>query len=58
MLYNGNMPNVEGDIWYHNISESYYYIQLTIKCRKPLFDEKTEKIKLDIIKGFKARYAM
>ena len=52
------MTNTEKDIWhwYHNVSEAYYHIQLTIKYRKPLFNEKTENIILEITKGFKERY--
>jgi hypothetical protein len=52
------MPkNIDGDIWYwyHNVSEPYYHIQLTIKYRKGLFNEKTERIILDVTKGFKER---
>ncbi len=54
------MPDVESDIWYwyHNVSEPYYHIQLTIKYRKSLFSAKTEKVILDITKGFKERYAV
>ena len=55
------MPqNIDGDIWhwYHNVSEPYYHIQLTIKYRKGLFNEKTERIILDVTKGFKERYAI
>jgi len=54
------MTNIENDIWhwYHNVSEAYYHIQLTIKYRKPLFNERTEDIVLETIKGFKERYAI
>jgi len=44
--------------WYHNVSECYYHIQLTIKYRKSLFINKTEKIILERIQGFKERYAI
>ena len=44
--------------WYHNISECYYHVQLTIKYRKSLFADKTEKIILERISGFKERYAI
>lgn len=44
--------------WYHNVSECYYHIQLTIKYRKSLFGEKTENIILETVKGFKERYAI
>ena len=52
------MTNTEQDLWhwYHNVSEAYYHIQLTIKYRKSLFNEKTEGIILEITKGFKERY--
>jgi putative transposase len=54
------MPDMEGEIWhwYHNISEPYYHIQLTIKYRKPLFSVKTEKAILNTTRGFKERYAV
>ena len=54
------MTNIENDLWYwyHNVSEAYYHIQLTIKYRKPLFNEKTEAITVEILKGFKERYAI
>lgn len=54
------MTNIENDIWYwyHNVSEPYYHIQLTIKYRKSLFNEKIEKIVLETLKGFKERYAI
>jgi len=54
------MPNkIEGDIWYwyHNRSEPYYHIQLTIKYRKGLLNGRTERIILEVTKGFKERYA-
>jgi putative transposase len=44
--------------WYHNVSECYYHIQLTIKYRKSLFYNKTEKIVLEVIKAFKERYVI
>ena len=54
------MVNIEKDIWHwhHNISECHYHIQLTIKYRKSLFIEKTERIILETMKGFKERYAI
>ncbi len=47
-------------IWYcyHNISECYYHIQLTVKYRKALFDPALEKLTLTILSGFKERYAI
>ena len=44
--------------WYHNLSECYYHIQLTVKYRKSMFFDKTEKIILERISGFKERYAI
>ena len=54
------MPNINNDIWYwyHNVSEPYYHIQLTVKYRKSLLNPKTESIILETIKGFKERYAI
>jgi putative transposase len=54
------MTNIEKDIWYwyHNVSEAYYHIQLTIKYRKSLFNQQTESVILETIKGFKERYAI
>ena len=55
------MPNDLGsDIWYwyYNVSEPYYHIQLTIKYRKSLLSERTERIILGVTKGFKERYAI
>jgi putative transposase len=54
------MPNIEGEFWYwyHNVSEPYYHIQLTIKYRKPLLNKKIEKIIVMTSKGFKDRYAI
>ena len=47
-------------IWYwnHSVSEPYYHIQLTIKYRKALMNEKTEKVILEIAEGIKERYAI
>ena len=52
--------NIEEDIWHwhHNVSECYYHIQLTIKYRKSMFNDKIEKILLETIKGFKERYTI
>jgi putative transposase len=54
------MPDIEGEMWYwyHNVSEPYYHIQLTIKYRKSLFGSKAEKVILETTKGFKERYAI
>jgi putative transposase len=54
------MVNIEKDIWhwYHNISECYYHIQLTIKYRKSLFKKETEDVIIKTMKDFKERYAI
>ena len=54
------MTNIEKDIWYwhHNVSEAYYHIQLTIKYRKSLFNEQTEKVIIEATRCFKERYAV
>lgn len=54
------MPNLEKDIWYwyHNISECYYHIQITVKYRKSLLNEGVQKIMINTIAGFKERYAI
>jgi putative transposase len=54
------VTNIGKDIWYwyHNISEPYYHIQLTVKYRKALLDKGTEETILETMKGFKERYAI
>ncbi|MCK4729953.1 MAG: transposase [Candidatus Aenigmarchaeota archaeon] len=42
--------------WYHNISECYYHLQITVKYRKSLLDKRTEKIILETLKEFPERY--
>src|SRR3989344_308806 len=44
--------------WYHNISECYCHIQITIKYRKSVLDEAVQKIILATFTGFKERYAI
>ena len=59
-VYTGGMVNLQEDIWrwYHNISECYYHIQITVKYRKSLLDERVKvKIK-ETVEGFKERYAI
>ncbi|HVB04388.1 MAG TPA: hypothetical protein VNE41_11795, partial [Chitinophagaceae bacterium] len=48
------------DFWhsYHNVSESYYHIQLTIKYRKPLFKPAIEGLIAKVLKGLKERYSI
>jgi len=54
-----NIDNKNGNwYWYHNVSECYYHIQLTIKYRKPLFVTEVENLMLNIISCFKERYAL
>ena len=54
------MVNIETDIWrwYHNVSEAYYHIQITVKYRKALLIPTVETIILNSLKGFKQRYAI
>lgn len=44
--------------WYHNISECYYHIQITVKYRKSLLNPEVERIILDTLSGFKERFAI
>lgn len=52
------MTDLNGDIWYryHNRSECYYHIQITVKYRKPLLDERVQQVITEVMKGFKDRY--
>ena len=54
------MVDIEGDIWYwyHNISECYYHIQLTVKYRKALMEDEVQEVIVETLKGFKERYAI
>ena len=54
------MKKIEGEIWhwYHNVSEAYYHIQITVKYRKSLLNKGVEKLILDVLAGFKERYAI
>ena len=54
------MPNLEHDIWYwyHNVSECYYHIQLTVKYRRSVLEPEVEEIIMQTIRGFKERYAI
>lgn len=51
---------LEEDIWhwYHNISECYYHIQITVKYRKPLLTKEVQQIVLWSLQEFKERYAI
>jgi len=44
--------------WYHNISECYYHIQLTVKYRKSLLNTKVEQAIIGTLGGIKERYAI
>jgi len=44
--------------WYHNVSECYYHIQLTVKYRKVLLNGKVKGKIVESMKGFKERYAI
>ena len=44
--------------WYHNISECYYHIQLTVKYRKSLLNRKVEEVIVGALRGIKERYAI
>jgi putative transposase len=52
------VTNIDGDIWYwhHNRSECYYHIQITVKYRKSLLNEKVTQVIIETMKGFKERY--
>lgn len=54
------MVNLDSNIWrwYHNISECYYHIQLTVKYRKALLSKLVEQTLLDSLRGIKERYAI
>jgi putative transposase len=52
------MVDLSGEIWrwHHNVSECYYHIQITVKYRKSLLNDKVQKIILETLKGYKERY--
>ena len=54
------MVNLEKDLWYwyHNVSECYYHIQITVKYRKSLLNERVQEQMLKAMNGFKERYAI
>ena len=54
-----NIKAEEGNwYWYHNVSECYYDIQLTVKYRKSLFEPTVIELMKTVISGFKERYAI
>ena len=54
------MPDIDSDIWYwyHNVSECYYHIQITIKYRRSVLTPDIEQCILETFTGFKERYAI
>jgi len=44
--------------WYHNVSECYYHIQITVKYRRSLLDKKVQGVMLESMRGFQERYAI
>ena len=54
------MVKIGEGIWqsYHNISECFYHIQLTVKCRKSLLNKEVEESIIEALKRFKERYAI
>lgn len=54
------MTNINSPIWhwYHNVSECYYHIQITVKYRKALLDERVQAVVRKSLAGIKERYAI
>ena len=54
------MTNIDTKIWhwYHNVSECYYHIQITVKYRKILLSEMVQLAIKDSLSGIKERYAI
>jgi len=54
------MVSIDQEIWrwYHNISECYYHIQITVKYREALLDKKVQGAIIEALGGFKERYAI
>lgn len=54
------MPKLTPDLWYwyHNISDCYYHIQITIKYRRSVLEPAVQTVILETLKGFKERYAI
>ena len=54
------MTNIDSKIWhwYHNVSECYYHIQITVKYRRALLDERAQKAIRESLLGIKERYAI
>ena len=54
----GTSPERDIWYWYHNISECYYHIQLTVKYRKALLNEDVQRIIKATMTGYKDRYTL
>ena len=54
------MTNINTKIWhwYHNVSECYYHIQITVKYRRALLNEKVQEAIKTSLFGIKERYAI
>jgi putative transposase len=44
--------------WYHNLSECYYHIQLTIKYRRAVLTGPVQAVIVSTLKDFKEHYAI
>ena len=42
--------------WYHNVSECYYHLQITIKYRRAVLNEKVQEAIKESLSGIKERY--
>jgi len=54
------MPDISRNVWrwYHNVSECNYHIQLTIKYRRAVLEQKVIDTILEALKGIKERFAI
>ncbi len=52
------MTNTNNTIWhwYHNVSECYYHLQITIKYRRAVLNEKVQEAIKESLAGIKERY--
>ncbi len=55
-----NTTNIKSNIWhwYHNVSECYYHIQLTVKYRKAILDNQVQQSIINSWQEIKERYAI
>ena len=44
--------------WYHDLSECYYHVQITVKYRKSLLNKRVEEVMLEAMREFNERYAI